>query len=786
MFSLLTRLLGRPRLVLVVTLVAAAGLIVLGGGGARLLNGGTTDPGSESARAAAVLDQTFPESRPNVVLVVRPQGGAGIDDPAVAAAGRAIAEHLASEPGVVGVESYWDAEAPELRGDADLDQPAGLVLARVPGEETAADAVYLRAVPAAIAAGGDAVTVEGTGPIAVRLEMQTTISQDLVGAEMVVLPVVLLVLVLAFGSAVAALLPLAVGMIAIVGTSTVLALLSQITQVSIFSQNLTTALGLGLAIDYAIIVVRRFREELHAGATPRAAASTTITTAGRTVAFSAITVAVALAVMLFFPLYFLQSFAYAGIAVVVFAAVSVLIVVPAALVLLGRRVDALDLRKLVRRRRGTAALAEKPVQESRWYRFAWAVMRRPRLVTAASVAVLVLFAVPFLGVQFGAPDERQLRPGAPARVATEALQAEFGDVPDWVVDVVAEGYRHDPAAAEAAGGVNVLGEAVGDAASSDDPAIAAMAAYAKRLSEVDGVYGVLTPVGPFQYGWQVAGPIEGDDERVSGDVTYLQVMPETGIDQASARAQQIVRDVRAVEAPFAVTVGGGAAEQVDSQAAIGDRLPLAVGIILVVTLLLVFLLTGSVVLPVQTVVLNALSLTVMFGAAVWIFQDGALSGLLGFTPLGFLELSLPVLMFCLAFGLSMDYGVFVLSRVKEERDSGREHREAIAVGMARTGGLITAAAVILSIVLFAMGAARVTNIQLLGIGVGLAVLVDATLVRCLLVPAVLAWTGPATWWAPGPLRRFHQRFGLHEEGPPPGDRPGEDPATAPREPVAAR
>jgi RND superfamily putative drug exporter len=775
-FTLLTRLLGRPRLVLVATLAATVGLVLLGGGGARLLNGGITDPGSESARAAAVLDERFPDSRPNVVLLVRPQGDRDLEDPAVAAAGRMVAERLAAEPGVVGVESYWDEQAPQLRSDDDVERPAGLVLARIPGEETTADAVYQRAVPPATAAGGDAVTVEGTGPIAVRLEMQTTISQDLVGAEMMVLPIVLLVLVLAFGSAVAALLPLAVSVVAIVGTSTVLALLSRTTEVSIFSQNLTTALGLGLAIDYAIIVVWRFREELHAGATPRAAAATTILTAGRTVVFSAVTVAVALAVMLLFPLYFLRSFAYSGIAVVAFAAVSVLVTVPAALVLLGHRVDALDLRRLLRRGR-----AVQPVERSRWYRFTWAVMRHPRLVTAVCVLVLALCAVPFLGVRFGSPDERQLRPGSPARVATEALQGEFGDVPDWVVDVVATGYRHDPAAAEAAGGVNVLGEAVGDAENSDDPGVAAIAAYAKRLSAVDGVYGVLTPVGPFQYGWQVAGPIEGDDERAAADVAYLQVLPESDVDQASARAQEIVRAVRAIEAPFPVLVGGGAAEQVDSQAAIGDRLPLAVGIILAVTLLLVFLLTGSVVLPIQTVVINALSLTVMFGAAVWIFQDGALSGLLGFTPLGFLELSLPVLMFCLAFGLSMDYGVFMLSRTKEEHLRGRGHHDAIAAGMARTGGLITAAALVLSIVLFAMGAARVTNIQLLGVGVGLAVLVDATLVRCLLVPAVLAWTGPATWWAPGPLRRFHQRFGLHEEETPVA-------ASAPptREPAVAR
>lgn len=788
MIRALERIATRPRLVLWLTLLVVAGLVALGGGGARLLNGGTDDPGSESAAASALMDREFPEQRPNVVLVVRPLGEAGVDDPAVTAAGLAVAEALAADPGVVGVDSYWadpdgDGAGSPLVTPPDIGAQGGLVLGRINGDETTADEIFARAVPPAVAAGGDVVSVEPGGPIAVRIEMQSTIGRDIAIAESVVFPLVLLILVLAFGSAVAALVPLGVGIIAIIGSMTVLTLLSRVTEVSIFSQNLVTALGLGLAIDYAMIVVRRFREELHGGASPRTAVVTTLRTAGRTVVYSAVTVGIALSVMLLFPLYFLRSFAYAGIAVVVFAVVSVLVVVPATLVLLGHRIDRWDLRPWLRRRLGRPDPGDG-IDGSRWYALATAVMRRPRLVTVAATVVLLALALPFLGVRFGAPDERQLPEGSPSRTATEALATDFTDVPDWGIDVVVSGYTHDVAAADEAGGRNVVGEAVGDATLSPDPDVAALADYARRLSLVDGVVGVLTPLGPFQYGWQVAGTLDGSADLVSPNGSaYLQVMPESAIEQASVAAQDTVRAVRAVESPFPVLVGGTAAAQVDSQAAIGDRLWLALAIIVVATLVLVFLLTGSVVLPVQTVLVNALSLTVMFGAAVWVFQDGNLSGLLGFTPLGFLELSLPVLMFCLAFGLSMDYGVFVLSRMKEERDLGHDHAEAVARGTARTGGLVTAAAVILAVLLFAMGASRVTNIMMLGLGVGLAVLVDATVVRCLLVPAALAWTGPVAWWSPPALRRFHDRFGLRES-----ERPAPEPAdpAAEREPVGAR
>ncbi|MGH3915757.1 MAG: MMPL family transporter [Pseudonocardiaceae bacterium] len=766
MFTVLTRLIARPRLVLASTLLAVVVLVVLGGGVAeRLLNGGTEDPASESARAAAVLNQEFPASRPNLVLVVTPASSeVGIDDAAVTAAGQQLAERLAAEQGIVGVRSYWaDGEA-TLASD---DKSSALIMARIPGEDTAADQVFRRVAPEVSGEQG-AVSIQLGGPIAVRNQMQTMIGEDIASAELVVLPLILLILVLAFGSVIAALLPLGVGLIAIVGGTAVLSVVSRFTDVSIFSMNLTTALGMGLAIDYAMIVVWRFREEQRNGLTPREAATRTLGTAGRTVLFSAITVAVALSVMLLFPLYFLQSFAYAGIAVVFFAALAVLIVVPAALVLLGPWVDALDLRRFLVRwwpSQPTRARPARPRSESGWYRWATWVIGRPRIITALSVTTLLALAVPFLGVQFGAPDERQLPPGAESRVATEALAGNFGDLPDWVVDVVAEGYRHDPVAAEQAGGTNVISEAVGDAAQSPNREVAALAGYARQLSLIDGVSGVLTPVGPFQYGWQVAGPIPDDDERVAGAYTYLQVVPESDIDQASVQAQQLVQAVRAVQAPFDVQVGGAAAALVDSQAAISDRLWLALGIIMVATLLLIFLCTGSVLIPVQTVVLNALSLTVMFGAAVWVFQEGHLSGLLGFTPLGFIELSLPVLMFCLTFGLSMDYGVFVLSRMKEEYDRGRDHRSAIAFGLQRTGGLVTAAALILAIVMFAMGSSDITNIKMFGLGVGLAVLVDATVVRCLLVPAVMAITGPATWWTPPGLRRFQQRFGLSDTAP---------------------
>ncbi|SED59254.1 putative drug exporter of the RND superfamily [Streptomyces sp. 3213] len=696
---------ARPRLSLLVALVLTALAVVAGSGVAdRLGSGGWEDPTAQSTYATKALEREFPASQPNLLLLVD-SGSASVDDPAVAAEAARLTARLTGDRGVTGVGSYWQTKAPSLRAK---DGHEALIAAHLTGDETTTDTLD-RIAPALRGTHGP-VKVKVGGIVAVRHEMQTTIKEDLARAEMIALPVTLLLLVMVFGSATAALLPLGIGIVAILGTNAVLRGLTEFTDVSVFALNLTTALGLGLAIDYALFIVRRFREELSTGAEPLPAIATTLRTAGRTVLFSALTVAVSLAAMLVFPMYFLRSFAYAGIAVVLLAAAAALILLPAALLLLGHRVNSLDLRRLFRRGRPVKASGE---EGTAWARTAGLVMRRAPFFALATTAVLVLLGLPFLGVRFGTADDRQLPSGAESHVVQQHIRDGFPGNPGGTLEVLAEG-RATPAQ---------------------------YTAYKTRIAQLPEVV-------------RVDGPV------VRGDSAYFTVLPKG--EAVDTTAQRLVGALRATDAPFTTEVTGTAAVLVDSKHAIASRLPWAAGLIAVVTLLLVFLLTGSVVIPLQAVLLNALSLTAMFGAVVWVFQDGHLSGLLGFTSTGSIETTLPVLMFCVAFGLSMDYGVFLLSRIKEEYDRTGDHNEAVRHGLQRTGGLITAAAVILAVVMVAIGTSRVTNTKMLGLGIALAVLMDAMIVRSLLVPAVMRLTGRATWWAPGPLRRFHDRFGLSE------------------------
>ncbi|MFD5116736.1 MMPL family transporter [Streptomyces sp. NPDC058391] len=721
---------ARPRLSLLVALVITALAVFAGSGVAdRMGSGGWEDPDAESTYATKALEREFPASQPNLLLLVD-SGRLSVDDPAVAAEAGRLSDRLMAEKGVTGVGSYWQTKAPALRAE---DGREALIAARIEGDEKTAAEVLDRIAPEFRGAQGP-VEVSVGGPIAVRHEMQSIIQEDLLRAELIALPVTLVLLVMVFGSAVAALLPLGLGIVAILGTNAVLRGITELTDVSVFAQNLTTALGLGLAVDYALFIVRRFREELAEGAEVRDAVGVTLRTAGRTVLFSALTVAVSLAAMLVFPQYFLRSFAYAGIAVVLLAAAAALILLPAALILLGHRVNALDLRRLLRRRRPSGAADRSTAagasaeQGAGWGRTAALVMRRAPLFAFATTAGLVLLGLPFLGAQFGTADHRQLPSGAESRVVQENIRDGFPGSPS--------------------GGLEVFAETA-----------ATPAEYADYRSRISGLPGVL----------RVDGPV------TSGEHAYFTVLAKG--EAVGEDAQRVVREIRAEPAAFDTSVTGSAAVLVDSKDSIADRLPWAAAIIVVVTLLLVFLLTGSVLIPVQAVVLNALSLTAMFGAVVWVFQDGHLSGLLSFTATGDIETTLPVLMFCVAFGLSMDYGVFLLSRIKEEYDRGGDHEQAVAFGLRRTGGLITAAAVILAVVMVGIGTSRVTNTKMLGLGIALAVIMDAMVVRSLLVPAVMKLTGKATWWAPAPLRRFHERFGLSEgESKPAAEGHAEPPA----------
>ncbi|WP_329547502.1 MMPL family transporter [Streptomyces sp. NBC_01356] len=720
---------ARPRLSLLVALVLTALAVVAGSGVAdRLGSGGWEDPGAQSTYATEALEREFPASQPNLLLLID-SGSASVDDPAVAAEAKRLVERLADEKGVTGVGSYWQSGSPALRAK---DGHEALVAARITGEEKAAGETLDRIAPSFRGTHGP-IEVEVGGPVAVRHEIQTTIREDLTRAELIALPVTLVLLVMVFGSAVAALLPLLVGIFAILGTNAVLRGLTEFTDVSVFAINLTTALGLGLAIDYALFIVRRFREELATGAEPLTAVGTTLRTAGRTVLFSSLTVAVSLAAMLLFPQYFLRSFAYAGIAVVLLAAAAALILLPAALVLLGHRVNSLDLRGLFRR--GKPRASSDAAGGAAWGRMANLVMRRAPVFAVATSVGLVVLGLPFLGVKFGTADDRQLPSGAESHVVQQHIREGFPGSPGGGLEVLAEGRATETQYAQ----------------------------YKERIAALPEVL-------------RVDGPL------VNGDSAYFTVLPKgEAVDEG---AQRLVGELRATNAPFDTKVTGTAAVLVDSKHAIAEQLPWAAAFIAIVTLFLVFLLTGSVLIPIQAVLLNALSLTAMFGAVVWVFQDGHLSGLLGFTSSGSIETTLPVLMFCVAFGLSMDYGVFLLSRIKEEYDQTGDHREAVRFGLQRTGGLITAAAVILAVVMVAIGTSRVTNTKMLGLGIALAVLMDAMIVRSLLVPAVMRLTGRATWWAPGPLRRFHDRFGLSEGEPQKAEAPAEDDRD--RDKVAAR
>ncbi|HSO54995.1 MAG TPA: MMPL family transporter, partial [Actinomycetes bacterium] len=636
------------------------------------------------------------------------------------------------------VVSYWASGAPALQSS---DGGQALVLGRITGDEEAMDE-RAAALTAAYARDDAALSVQVGGQAQVFREVGEQVESDLARAEAIAVPITLLLLVLVFASAVAGSLPLAVGGFAIVGTLLVLRALAEVTDVSIYALNLTTALGLGLAIDYSLFIVSRYREELRAGREPADALIVTMGTAGRTVLFSAATVAVSLLALLVFPLYFLRSFGYAGIAVVALAAIGALVVLPALLAVLGRRVDRFPL-PLFRRRAAAAATREPGT--GFWHRIATAVMRRPVPVALAVVAFLVLLGTPFLGVRFGLPDDRVLPPSAEGRQVAEAVRTNFATDESSALSVVAPG----------------IGDPMAHVAEIDG--------YAAALSRLDGVERVDALTGSYAGGTRLQGPLgAGDGPAVppegrrfaAADGTWLSVVGS--VEPYSAAGEDLVAAVRGLDAPLGAQVTGPSAQLVDTKASLFGNLPAAAAIIALVTFAVLFLMTGSVVIPIKALILNLLSLTAIYGAMVWVFQDGHLADVLGFTPTGTIDTSMPVLLFCIAFGLSMDYEVFLLSRIKEEYDRTGDTVASVAAGLERTGRIVTTAAALLAIVFIAFATSQVSFLKLFGIGTALAILVDATLIRALLVPAFMRLAGQANWWAPAPLRRLHARVGLRE------------------------
>ncbi|MGQ4432801.1 MULTISPECIES: MMPL family transporter [unclassified Streptomyces] len=713
----------RSRLVLVVAVLAVALMGVLGAGAfAKLLGGGYDDPASQSSRAEKVIDRTF-GGETNLVLLVSASDGR-VDAPAARQSGEDLVAHLKKDQNLENVISYWDTGSSDLRSTDGRD---AMVLAHVKGNDTERDENTKSVIDAYTGTYEKTLTVRAGGGAAVTSGMGTQSAKDLVLAESIAVPLTLVLLLLVFGSMIAALLPLAIGTIAIAGTFAELYLLGSVTDVSVFAINLTTALGLGLGIDYALLMVSRFREQLATGASVDDAVRRTVSTAGRTVAFSAATVAAALAALLVFPQYFLRSFGYAGVGVVVIAAVSTLFVMPALFAVLGHRVNG-----------GRLPWANRERSTTRtpfWGRLAATVMRRPALTALPVLAVLLVAASPLLGITFGTPDERVLPENAASRQVSSILREKFHGSDDSAVHIVI------------------------DTAVSKTP----LESYATELAGLKGVARVETSTGTYGDGQSAA---TGPGTAALGRPDAQQINVVSTLTPKSDAAQDLVRDVRAVAPPAGThaLVGGVDAVLVDSKHSVGSRLPLAVALVALTTFLLLFLFTGSVVQPLRALFLNMVSLGATLGVMTWIFQDGHLSSLLGFTAQP-MDVSMTVLMFCIAFGLSMDYEVFVTSRIKELHDLGEDNESAVTNGLGHTGRIVTAAACLLAVSFFAFGTAKLSFMQLFGLGSGLAILIDAVAVRGILVPAAMRLLGRAAWYAPGFLRRFHDRFGLSEGGP---------------------
>jgi len=720
----------RARLVLglaAVVLVASAvfGLGVFG----RLLTGGFDDPASASSRASTLLDQKF-GGEPDIVFLVHARSGT-VDQPAVVASGQALATRLGHDDRLRNVTSYWTTRAPSLRSE---DRADALILAHVAGDDRDADSNAKKVLSDYAHLDDAAATVRIGG--AHGTDVGSQVGKDLGLAESIAVPITLVLLVLAFGSLVAALLPLLVGVVAIFATLAELTLLTHVTSVSVFAINLTTALGLGLGIDYALLMVSRFREQLGGGGDAPAdvpadvptAVAQTMATAGRTIAFSALAVSAALAAMLVFPVYFLRSFAYAGVAVTIFSALAALLVLPAVLALLGPRVNAGRIRGL-----NPARSLDAPF----WSRLARGVMRRPARSALPVVAVLLFLATPLLSVTFGTPDDRVLPTSAASHQVGDALRTGFATQPT-AIDVLITPGLPAPALRE----------------------------YAARLSRIPGVQRADSGAGAFAHGQPTATPGANPAALAAGGTQRLTL--STADDAMSGTAQDLVRAVRAQPVPpgAEVLVGGATAELVDGKHAIGGRLALAGALIAITTFVLLFLFTGSVVQPVRALLGNALTLGATLGAMVWIFQGGHLASIFGFTPTP-TNTAMPVLLFCIAFGLSMDYEMFVMSRVTEARGAGASTAEAVAHGLSRSGRLVSTLAALLAVSFFAFTVSKVSFIQFFGLGTGLAILIDATLVRGVLLPASLRALGERSWYAPRYLRRLHQRIGLTDAEPAP-------------------
>jgi len=700
----------RKAILVVAALFVAVAAFFGGNVSSRLSRGGFDAPSEQSVHAADILAAQFHTGADNIILLVHATTGT-VDSAAVAAAGTALTKELAAQPHMANVMSYWSLDSASILRTA--NRADALVVGRITGTQ---DQITRRepAIAAALARPDGPVTVEvgGFGPA--FHEVDAVVEHDLLRAEEIAVPLTLLLLLFVFGSLAAAAMPLTIGAVAVVGTLLELRLINDVTPVSIFAVNLTTVLGLGLAIDYSLFIVSRFREELHAGRDTASALEETLAHAGRTVAGSALTMAAAAGALLVFPLVFLRSFAYSGIAVVLLAGLAALIVLPAVLALLGPRINSLTVwHRSIR-----------PPLDGFWSKTARVVMRRPVLCIVSVVAVLAVLAAPLVHIRLGSLDDRVLPPSDQVRQVDDTLRAQFGQGQTDALQVVAP--------------------RVGDTTP------AQRASYAVQLSRLPDVQRVDSASGIYAHGVRLGAPASYLSQFSNATGTWYSVVPKG--DGLSLSGERLVQAIRDGPAPFAILVGGQPADLVDSTAIIDHYLPLALLLVTGTTFLILLFLFRSVFIPVKALLLNIVSLSAAFGVMVWIFQEGHFSGLLDFTPTGTLIDTMPALIFCVAFGLSNDYEVFLVSRMKELH-GGLGNDAAVAGGIQQTGRIITAAALLMSIVFLSLLSSGIAFIKLFAVGLALAVLLDAFIVRGVLVPAIMKLAGRANWWAPSFLRR---------------------------------
>ena len=661
----------------------------------KLDSGGYSDPKSESARATTYIIEKFKVQEPIVTLVVDSQ--TSVDDAQVIANARALEKEIQKVKGVSKTYSYWSTGgAPTMRS---TDGKAGFIL--VYADLKANDFKGFSAIGAAIQERFDGnyqgLEVYAGGGAVITHAINHKIEKDLLLAETIAIPLTFLLLIFVFGAMVASAMPLFVGVSAILGSFFLIFLLTQFTNVSVFALNLITGLGLGLGIDYALLMVNRFREELHHGKSVDESVIRTVATAGKTVFYSGLTVFVTMASLLFFPLNFLKSFGYAGISVISLAVVGAVIALPALMAILGERVDKGVVRKS----------AITPKEDGRWAQTARTVMRRPIPVVIASLIILGIMALPIANIAFAQIDSRVLPATDRAAISSQVIETRFDGLLGSPIEVVVpNGVGREP---------EILN-------------------YLAQVKAVPGIVRI--------------GEIEtyGKDIRV-------QVI--SSVASRSTASEQVIHDIRALNSPTGTLIGGAAADFTDSQDGIASKLPFALGWIALTVLILIFVFTGSIILPLKAVLLNGLSLCATLGAISWIFIDGHLKWLVGdFTVTGTLDTGSVILVAVVVFGLSMDYELFLLSRIREEHLSGKSNVVSVAVGLQRSARIITAAALLLAVVFATFMISGVTSIKMLGFGVALAVLLDATLVRALLVPALMRLFGERNWWAPQWMQRF--------------------------------